>query len=163
MTSNYGLLIQEKDILLHRQYFLECAKMIGVNILHRAPRNDKSYTRYGEIDSNYYEPESTPSIFVEFPDQKTMRKLGWNAELQENASIISVPYDLRGLQKGSLFEIPSAFDNAKPRLFRVVEISAIMIYPASLTCKVIPEFENTFSRNQLEHSTSSFNLLKRED
>ena len=133
--------------------------MIGVKVIHRAPRPSKHYTTYAEIDSNYYEPHSVGCIFDEHPNQKTMKKLGWNSELSENAALISVPYDLEGLQQGSLFIIPSAFDNTKGRLFRVVEISGIMIYPCSLTCKLVPEFENTYSKESSNYTHSSFNLL----
>ena len=163
MDSQYGLLLNQKDILLQRKYFEEMCQMIGVKVIHRAPRPGKSYTNYSEISSNYYEPEGCWSIMNEFPDQRTMKKLGWNAELDAQNSIISVPYDLKGLQQGSLFIVPSAFDNTKGRLFRVVEITGIMIYPASLTCRLVPEYENTFSENLHNHKKNSFNLLNREE
>ena len=161
--AQYGLLINKKDILIQRKYFEECVNMIGVKVIHRAPRPGKHYTVYAEIESNYYEPECVGCIFDEHPTQRTMKKLGWNSELSENASLISVPYDLEGLQQGSLFIIPSAFDNTKGKLFRVVEITGIMIYPCSLTCKLVPEFENTFTEDTYNHSRNSFNLLNRED
>lgn len=163
MDTNYGLLINQKDILLQRHYFEELCLMIGIKVIHRAPRPDKHYTTYSEIESNYFEPELVGCIFEEHPNQRTMKKLGWNAELQDSASIISVPYDISGLQKGSLFIIPSAFDNSKGRLFRVEEINGIMIYPCSLTCKLVPEYENTFTPNQFNHQSNSFNLLNREE
>ena len=163
MDTQYGLLLKQKDILLQRKYFDEMCQMIGVRVIHRAPRSGKSYTIYAEIDTNFYEPELVGCIFDEHPNQRTMKKLGWNAELNDNASIISVPYDLNGLQQGSLFIIPSAFDNTKGRLFRVTEITSIMIYPCSLTCKLVPEFENTFTENSYNHRVDSFNLLNRED
>lgn len=163
MTSNYGLLINKEDILLQRAYFNELVTLLGVQVKHRAPRPDKTYTTYAEIQSNYFEPEMVGCIFSEHLDQKTMKKLGWNAELTSDAAVISVPYDLNGIQQGSLFYIPSAFDNTKDRLFRVVELSSIMIYPASLTCKLVPEYENTFSSNLLDHKRNSFNLLRTED
>lgn len=163
MDNNYGLLLNKKDILLQRKYFEGCVMMLGVKVIHRAPRPDKHYTTYAEIQSNYFEPEAVGCIFDEHPNQRTMKKLGWNAELGESASIISVPYDLEGLQQGSLFIIPSAFDNTKGRLFRVVEITGIMIYPASLTCKLVPEYENTFTPDNFNHQRNSFNLLNREE
>ena len=163
MDNNYGLLLNQKDILLQRRYFEECVTMLGVKVIHRAPRPGKHYTLYSEIESNYFDPQAVGCIFDEHPNQRTMKKLGWNSELSEGASIISVPYDLEGLQQGSLFIIPSAFDKTKGRLFRVVEITGIMIYPASLTCKLVPEFENTFSPDLHNHQRSSFNLLNRED
>lgn len=163
MNSQYGLLLNEQDLKLHRTYFIEMCSMLGIKVIHRAPRPSKTWTTYAEIDSNYYEPELVPCIFEEHPNQRTLKTLGWVAELQESPSIISVPYDLKGLQQGSLFILPSAFDNSKGRLFRVVEITGQMIYPASLTCKLVPEYENTFSNSQLNHSTNSFTLLNREE
>lgn len=163
MDSQYGLLLNEKDILLHRQYFQEMVMMLGVKVIHRAPRQGKTYTTYSEIESNYFEPEVVGCIFDEHPTQRTMKKLGWVSELDGNASIISVPYDLKGLQQGSLFIVPSAFDNSKGRLFRVVEITSMMIYPCSLTCKLVPEYENTFSTSHFNHKTDSFNLLNVEE
>lgn len=163
MENNYGLLLNERDIKLQRKYFDEMCTMVGIKVIHRAPRAGKSYTIYSEIDSNYFEPQLTGCIFEEHPNQRTMKKLGWNSELSEAASIISVPYDLKGLQQGSLFIVPSAFDKTHGRVFRVVEITGIMIYPCSLTCKLVPELENTFTPNTYLHKTNSFNLLNREE
>ena len=161
--AQYGLLLKQKDILIQRKYFEEMCSMIGVKVIHRAPRQGKTYTTYGEIDSNYFEPELIGCIFDEHPNPKTMKKLGWNAELDTSPAIISVPYDLKGLQQGSLFIVPSAFDNTQGRLFRVVQISSIAIYPCSLTCQLVPEFENTFTDNSYVHKSNSFNLLNREE
>lgn len=163
MNNQYGLLINQKDILLQRTYFEEMVMMIGVKVIHRAPRPSKHYTTYAELETNYYEPELVGCIFDEHPTQRTMKKLGWNAELGDTPAIISVPYDLNGLQQGSLFIVPSAFDNTKGRVFRVVEITGIMIYPASLTCKLVPELQNTFTSDSFNHTHNSFNLLNRED
>ena len=163
MTSNFGLLINKEDILLQRSYFNELVSLIGVKVQHRAPRANKTYTTYGEIEANYYEPQEVGCIFSDHIDQRTMKKLGWNAELSTEAAVISVPYDLEGIQQGSLFYLPSAFDNTKSRLFRVVEVSSIMIYPASLTCKLVPEYETTFANNLFDHKRNSFNLLRTEE
>lgn len=163
MDYPYGLLFKEKDMLLHRGYFSELVKLIGVQVIHRAPRPSKTYTTYAEVESNYFEPQAVGCIFDEHPTQRTMKKLGWNAELDASASIISVPYDLNGIQQGSLFVIPSAVNPSIGRLFRVVEISSIMIYPSSLTCRIVPEFENTFTNNSYVHKNNSFNLLNREE
>ena len=161
-NGDYGLLLNQ-DIKLHRQYFVQMTELIGVKVVYRAPRPDKHYTTYTEIESNYEKPEVVGCIFQEHVDQKTMKKLGWVSELDENATIISVPYDLKGLQVGALFIVPSGIDNAQGRLFRVAELSTIAIYPASITCRLVPEYEDTFSSSQFNHSHSSFNLLNEEE
>ena len=93
MNSQYGLLLTEKDILLHRKYFEEFVMLLGVQVIHRAPRPGKSFTTYAEVETNYFEPELVGCIFTEHPDQRTMKKLGWNSELSSSESIISVPYN----------------------------------------------------------------------
>lgn len=162
MPNDYGILINENNIKLHRQYFKEMTRLIGINCIYRSPRNDKHWTTYSEIESNYNEPILVGCIFQEHPDQRTMKKLGWNAELQTEASIISVPYDTPQIQVGSLFIVPGGLDNSKGRLFRVTQLSNIMIYPASITCQIVPEYYDEFDKSLYDHSSNSFNLLNEE-
>ena len=161
--KKYGLLLND-TIKIQRQYFEEMVSLIGVYCVYMAPKKDKHWTTYAEIESNYEQPEQVGCIFQEHPDQKTMKMLGWVSELQNDASIISVPYSLKdkGLQVGALFIVPSAMDNTNGRLFRVVEISNEMVYPSSITCKLVPEYEDTFDKSLFEHSDNSFNLLREE-
>lgn len=157
--DSYGLLITP-DIKLHRQYFKEMVRLLGVNCIYRAPVvSDKHYTLNGEVETQFQAPQVVGCLFEDHPTQKTTKKLGWNSEQMEGASIIHVPYDLKDLQQGALFIVPSAFDNTKGRLFRVDELSSIMIYPASISCKIVPEYEDTFDKSQLNHSKDNFNLL----
>ena len=161
-NQNYGVLLSE-DIKLHREYFQECVHLLGIQVLYRAPKKDKHWTMYAEIDSNYERPIVVGCIFSEHPEQKTMKKLGWVSELDEEASLISVPYDLPNIQVGSLFIVPSGIDNSVGRLFRVVQMSNIIVYPASITCKIVPEYEDTCEPSQEAHLNDSFSMLRRED
>lgn len=163
MSSPYGLLLNQSDILLQRKYFEELVTLLGIQVKHLAPKANKHYTNYAEIQGNYHEPVTVGCIFTEHLDQRTMKKLGWNAELTTDSPVISVPYDLEGIQQGSLFEVPSAFDFTQHRLFRVVEISSIMIYPASLTCRLVPEYKTTLPNSISNHVNNSFNLLRTEE
>ena len=162
-SNPYGVLRNAPDIQLQRNYFKEMCSLLGVNVIFRAPRPDKHFTTYSEIESNYFTPQVVGCIFTENPDQKTMKKLGWVAELDGSPSIISVPFDVEGLQVGALFIVPSALNPKSGRVFRVTELSTIMIYPASITCKLVPEYENTFSNDTYNHQTNSFNILNKEE
>ena len=92
-----------------------------------------------------------------------MKKLGWATELDKGNSIIHVPYDLVKLQDGALFIIPSALDKAEGRLFRVIDMSTISIYPASIACEIGPVWKNTFEKSQHDHHDNNFNLLADDD
>lgn len=164
MSMKYGQLL-DPQIKMHRQYFREMCKLLGVYVLYRpilARDTDKKYTTYAEIDVDYDKPMLVGCIFDEHPTQKTLRKMGWSSELQENSSMIHVDYDLPNLQVGCLFIIPSALDNSEGRLFRVVTIETGMIYPASVTCELVPEFINNFD-TVYEYESSDKPILGQEE
>lgn len=159
-SNSYGRLLN-KDIKLHRQYFKEMCRLIGINVIFKAPIEDtKHYDSYGELDTKYDSGVLVGCIFNEHPDQRTLKKMGWVSELQENSSIIHLPFDLEGLQQGALVIVPSGIDNKQGRLFRIISISNQMIYPASYACEIAPEYESSFERVELNHSHSDFNLLR---
>jgi len=160
-----GLLLSKKNIELHRMWFKQFVKLHGINVLFRAPReNSKTYNCYGELDSFYYEPKTVGCIYDEHPTQKTMKKLGWNAELSDTTTIIHVPYDLEKVQSGALFIIPSGLDNAVGRVFRVIRMSNNAIYPASIACELGPVLVDEFQRNETQDFTqSNFNVLSEEE
>lgn len=163
MNKNYGILNQP-SVELQRKYFNEMVNLRGVFCQYRSPADDKQYTTQGELNSSYNNPEKVGCIFNEHLDQKTTKLLGWNSERDTEAIVISVPYDLKNLQIGCLFEIPSAFDDAPGRLFRVTDMSTIPLYPASVTCRLAPEYETEMSQaDSSMFITSDFNLLNQED
>ncbi len=161
-NQDIGLLLNS-DIKLYRMWFKQMVGLIGIKVIYRAPKNGKTYTSYTELSTNYQSPEVVGCIFEEHPTQKTMKKLGWDSELQTEESIISVPYDLHDLQVGALFIIPSGLDHTKGRLFRVTELSVGIVYPASVTCKLVPEWEDAYTPTQSEFKHTSFNLLNNEN
>lgn len=161
-TPKYGMLLND-NIKLHRNYFNEMVKLLGIQVIYRATLPDKHYTTYAEIESNYAQPILVGCIFDEHPTQQTLKKMGWVSELQQNSSIIHVPYDLPNLQQGCLFILPSGIDNAKGRLFRVASMSNIMIYPASVSCEIVPEYEDSYiPTTSDDFRYSSMNLLNEE-
>ena len=141
--NDYGLLMG-KDIKLFRKWFKEMTKLRGINCIYRAPKKGtKNYDRHGDLDADYEQPIVVGVIFQDHPDQKTLKKMGWVSELQESSSMIHVPYDLQGLERGALFIIPSGLDNAEGRVFRVINMQNIMMYPASIACEIAPEYYDT--------------------
>lgn len=158
-ANDYGLLLNP-NIKLHRLYFKQMVKLLGINCRYRAPMNNKTFDKLGDLETDYYPAETVGCIFQDHPDQKTLKKMGWVAELQEGASIIHVPYDLKGLEVGALFTVPSGLDNAEGRVFRVISMQNIMVYPASIACEIAPEYLDT---DELvltqDFSKTNFNVL----
>jgi hypothetical protein len=162
LKTKYGILLRP-DIKLQRQYFKEMCKLIGINCIYRAVRPGKKYTNYAELDTNFEKPILLGCIFDEHPTQQTLKKIGWVSELQESSSIIHVPYDTPNIQQGCIFTLPSGLDDGKGRLFRLVKLSNIMVYPASMACEIVPEYENTYHNALNDFSENSFNLLQEEE
>ena len=161
-NKDTGLLLNKHNIELHRMYFNQMLKLRGINIIYRAPFN-KNYSGHGELDAFYDTPILTSCIFEEHVNQKTAKKMGWNHELTESNPIIHVPYDLPNLQEGALFIIPSGLDNTEGRVFKVIQMSNIAVYPASISCEIGPMFVNTYESAQTDYSKSNFNILKGDD
>lgn len=160
--SKYGKLLSP-DIKIHRKYFDELVRLIGIQTFYRAPKPGKTYTLYTEIISNYQDPIQLGCIFHEHPDQQTLKRMGWVAELGESSCLIDVPYDTPDLQQGALFYLPGGLDTAKSRLFRVVKLQNSMVYPAAITCEVVPEYENTYVQELNDFRQTDFNLLSEEE
>lgn len=162
-NQKYGLLLQP-SAKLHRQYFREMVKLNGIYVLYRSPLEGKHYTTYAEIDSNYAKPKLIGCLFDQHPNQFTTKKLGWIHELTDQESVIHVDYDLENLQVGSLFIVPSGIDDGVGRLFKVTRMSNIMVYPASIACAIVPEYEDTISQESVQdYAETSLNLLRDEE
>ena len=164
-VRDYGILVN-KDIKLHRMWFKQMLALHGINCKYRAPLNNKEYDIHGDLQTGYKPEIIVGCLFEEHPNQKSLKKAGWVAELQEGSSMIHVPYDLPDLQVGALFEVPSGLDNGKGRVFRVISMSNIMVYPASIACEIALEYTSVDEQHLLttayEHEDMPL-LMNRED
>ena len=164
INSDTGILLNDQNIKLHRQWFKQMTRLVGLNVIYRAPKdtdsNVKTYNQYGELNPECEEGFVVGCIFDEHPTQKTMRKLGWNAEMADTSTVIHVPYDLPGLQAGAKFIIPAGLDHAEPRTFKVLRMSNIAVYPASISCELGPVLESSLEPEKItKFDESNFNLL----
>ena len=156
-----GILISKKDIKLRRQWFKEMCKMIGINVIYKAPRKDKTYNLHGELETHYSEPIVVGCIFDEHPTQATMKRMGWTSELLESNCIIHLPDDLPDLQIGALITVPTGLDSTIGRLFKVVKMTTISVYPTSIACEIGPVFESdTEASSVRDYTKTTNNLLK---
>lgn len=158
-----GILLNKQDIELYRGWFQEMTSLIGTQVLYYAPKPNSRWDGYGDLDTYYYKPIVVGCIFEEYPNPKTTKKLGWNTDREETVSIIHLPYDLQGLQTGALVVVPSPIDRSKGRVFRIIDMSTIYIYPASITCRIAPQYKNEFNNSSFTHKHDDFNLLKSVD
>lgn len=74
-NTDTGLLLNKKDISLHRTWFEQMTKLLGLNVIYRSPKDSKQYDSYGELDTLYNPPEIVGCIYDDHPTQQTMKKL----------------------------------------------------------------------------------------
>ena len=73
--KDYGLLLNP-DIKLHRTYFKQMVKLLGINCQYYAPLDGKTYNLQGDLEAHYEKPITVGCIFQDHPDQKTLKKMG---------------------------------------------------------------------------------------
>lgn len=158
-----GTLIQ-KDAKLFRGWFKEMAKLIGIRVLYQYMHTDKSFDVHGALKGTYSDPENLDIIFIEYPDQKTLKKLGWYSEDKEQRPIMAqLPYDTPNLQSGCRILIPYGVTEVDYKTFRITEIKTIPTMPDSYYVKLAPEFASIFSETLSDYSDSDFNMISGED
>lgn len=164
-NKDTGLLLNRNNIILHRKYFKQMLQLHGIRVKYQAPINDtKGYDLHAELDTRYYDPIDIFCLYLDHPDQKTRKKMGWNAELGDDSIMIVVEYDVPNIQEGALITLPSAIDNSKGRIFKILNMKIIPIYPCSITCELGPVLEDSLTPAQvIDFSKSNFNLLYSEE
>jgi hypothetical protein len=71
--DDYGMLLN-KDIKLHRTWFKQMTKLIGITCIYKAPiEGAKMFDTYGDLKAQYKEGVAVCCIFQEHPDQKTLK------------------------------------------------------------------------------------------
>ena len=73
--NDYGMLLNQ-DIKLHRTWFKQMTKLLGINCIYKAPMENKTFDNRGDLQSAYQPGILVECIFQEHPDQKTLKKMG---------------------------------------------------------------------------------------
>lgn len=74
--NDYGFLLN-KDIKLHRMWFKQMTKQLGVLCKYYIPKPGKRFDGYGDLSADYDEyKEKVGCIFQDHPDQATLKKMG---------------------------------------------------------------------------------------
>lgn len=147
--------IIQNDAKIFKYYADEALDLYGIPCQYFQCKPGKSFTTLGEMKSCYYDAVWTKVIFDQAPNVKTLRKLGWVTELDEQQPIVHVKFDLPGIEIGCLFNIKDPLRVDKGRMFRITKMSVGILYPATLTCQLaaivgddIEETTNPYDGNE---------------
>lgn len=156
-----GILIGD-DMLLKREQFKEAAHLIGIPAKYQYFL-DKHYTSHTEVKGTFSEPEDLDIIFEEHPPQKTLKTLGWYSEDKENRPMIAhLPFDTKNLEFGCRLLLPHGI-TGQYKVFKITEISTIMIYPDRYFVKLAPEYMSDVQEQQHDYTRTNSNFLEDDD
>lgn len=130
--------IIQNDALMYRRWAEEQLEMYGVSAQYYQIKPHHSFTSAGELAANYYDPTPAKIFFDQVPKITTLKKLGWVTELDQQASLINVLFTTPGISVGCLYDIKDPLTPDRGRLFRVTKLQTGILYPAYVTCQIVP-------------------------
>lgn len=130
--------VLQNDLLIFRRHAEEVLDLYGIPARYYQPKPGHHWTVAGEISANYFDPIPTRVLFDQVPTVSTLKKLGWVTELDTGASLIHVAYNTPGIAFGALYEVKDPLTPDTGRLFRVTKLSVGILYPAMVTCQIVP-------------------------
>jgi hypothetical protein len=126
------------DLEIFRDYFKEALQFYGIPARYYQIKPGETFNESAELKAGYYDPKRIRVIFNQVPTVRTLKMLGWVTELDMDVQpIVDVMFDLPGLQVGCLISIKDPL-NKKGRLFKITKMSVGILYPASVTCQLVP-------------------------
>lgn len=129
--------IIQNDAKMQRKYFNEMLDFYGIPAQYFQCKPGKKYNSVGEMKDCFFDPIRTKVLFDQVPSIKTLKKLGWVTELDQQQPLVHVKYDLPGIEQGCVFSIKDPLKENEGRLFRITKMSMGIIYPANITCQIV--------------------------
>ena len=134
----------QSDILLMRKRYDEALKMQGIPCKYQFPNLPDSNVQGESVIDSYSEEIDTHVFFDGSPKAKTFKRYGWVVENDKNLPfLIHCSFNLKNVQKDSIFRIGGLYSGLPDRVFRVTEITYDLQAPDHLICQIIPVYSDT--------------------
>lgn len=134
----------QSDILLMRKRYDEALKMQGIPCKYQFPNLPDSNVQGESVIDSYSEEIDTHVFLDGSPKAKTFKRYGWVVENDKNLPfLIHCSFNLKNVQKDSIFRIGGLYSGLPDRVFRVTEITYDLQAPDHLICQIIPVYSDT--------------------
>lgn len=156
-----GVNLIGSDIKLMRARYDEALEMQGIPCKYQFPNFAGSNTQGEPVVDSYSDYIGTHVFFDGNPKVKTFKRYGWVVDNHDDLPfLIHCSFNLKKVQKDSLFTIGGHYAEVPDRVFRVIEITYDLQAPDHLICQVVPvydkqtvgrtdkEIENTFNTSR---------------
>lgn len=148
--------LYRNDLNRYKRYFIEVAKLLGIDINYRYIIKRKSEKATGEsIYSKLSEPIKV-SVVVEQgnPMVDSLKRLGWFVDSETEQLLVDFPVDTPNLQEGCRFSFVSNENNEQQKEYIIKKLSNEALYPTCIKCLCEPVLENESvinSDNEVEY------------
>lgn len=146
------------DIVLMRKRYDEALQLQGVPCKYQFPILPDTNER-GESVVDSYSPSEDCFIFFEgSPKVKTFKRLGWVVENNsELPFLIHCSFNLKNVQRDSIFRIAGQYTDLPERVFKVTEMSYDLQAPDHIVCQVIPVYDEQVVGRTKKEVEQTFN------
>lgn len=128
-----------EDINIRRQYYDEALEMQGIPCHYQYPLMADSNEQGEAVIDSYSDMIDTHIFFDGNPKVKTYKRLGWVVENDKDLPfLVHCSFNLKFLQKDSLFHIAGQYSGVGEKVFRVTELTMDLQCPDHMVCQVVP-------------------------
>lgn len=140
------------DILIMRKRYDEALEMQGIPCRYQYPLLPGTNAQGESVVDSYSDVVNTHIFFDGTPTVKTYKRLGWVVENDKNLPfLIHCSFNLKSLQRDSLFHISGQYTGLGDKTFRVVELTTAMQAPDHIIAQVVPVYDkNVVGRTPVE-------------
>lgn len=131
------------DIKLMRARYDEALELQGIPAQYQFPNLAGSNEQGEPLIDSYSEPENIHIFFEGTPKASTFKRYGWVVESsKELPFLLHCSFNLKHVQKDSIFRIAGLYTELPDRTFRVTEISTDLQAPDHIVCQVVPVYDD---------------------
>ena len=141
-------LLNRKDSTIYRNYFKECAKLIGIECSYQYVVK-QDLTIHSEDNSTLSQPIPLNILFDENPSVDTLNRMGWVIELGTVQPVVAtLPYDTPNLTVNARITVMAKDGLARQRVYRITKIASDIEYPSTWSCTLVPIMDQIPQENK---------------
>lgn len=150
-----------EDIKLIRKRYDEALQMQGIPVKYQYPLRAETNSQGEPVSDSLSEMIDTHIFFEGNPKVKTFKRYGWVVENNQDLPfLIHCSFNLKHLQKDSIFRMSGQYSELPDRIFRVTEITYDLQAPDHLVCQVIPVYDDQavgYTKKEVEKKFNTSN------
>lgn len=150
--------IISEDIKLMRDRYDEALSMQGIPCVYQYPIGATTNSQSEIVVDGLSDPENIHIFFDSNPKLKTYKRYGWVVENDKNLPfLVHCSFNLKNLQRGSIFRMSGMYTGMPDRVFRVTELTCDLQAPDHMIAQVVPVYDDKVTGDTKSEVKSKYN------